>query len=676
MLGCGRKALRRLLSVGVWIGLLASLSTACHARDTSDFQIRGNYSGPLSSLNLNAVITPATVDQSNAGSLFVAAVYGGSILFLTPAGWAPWASGPLPPYVTAPLNQLFTGPLSQISVPISAGYDVSGLPCLLVYAGYGRDQQDMILNQTYGAIYQIPASRTLTSSLPCSTSEDADIARFLEQASFGPSDQAIAAVRQLGINGWLNQQFNTPATGYGDFPYMPGAAPSSCDSNCVRDNYSLFQLQRKFFQNAISAPDQLRQRIAFALQQILVVSGLDLNLAYANAEYQNLLLNLAFSNFETILTEVTLNPTMGRYLDMVNNGKPVSSIDQANENYARELLQLFSIGLYQLNQDGSVQTDNMGRPLPSYDEDIIKGFARVFTGWTYPPLPGAVSRRYNPPYYKGRMVVDPTNHDTGSKILLNGTVLGAGQTPDKDLADAIHLIFMHPNAGPFIGKQLIQKLVTSNPSPAYVSRVAAAFADNGQGVRGDMKAVIRAILLDPEARGGMKQDPVYGHLREPVLFIGHLMRALGGSSDGVYLKSQSAVMQQNVMMAPSVFNFYPPDYMLQSGLLAPEFGIHDANAAFACANFVYQMVYGNGAAADPSVAGSTGTHLDLTPFTTLAVNPAALVDRLDVLLTHGTLSPSARSTIINAVTALNGSSDRAKLAIYLLGTSSQFQVEQ
>ena len=650
------------------IGLLAGLSAACQARDTSDFQIRGDYSGPLTSLNLNAVITPAAVDQSSTGSLYLAAVYGGSVAFLTPAGWAPWTNGIFPSYVT--------GPLGQTHIPVSAGYDVSGLPCLLVYAGYGRDQTDMILSQTYGAIYQIPASRTLTTPLPCSTSQDADIARFLEQATFGPSDQAIAAVKQVGFNGWINQQFNTPATGYGDFQYVPGAVPATCDSICRRDNYSLFQLQRKFFQNAINAPDQLRQRVASALQQILVVSGVSNNLAYANAEYQNLLLNLAFSNFETLLAEITLNPTMGRYLDMVNNGKPRTAIDQANENYARELLQLFSIGLYQLNQDGSVQTDSSGRPLPSYDEDVIKGFARVFTGWTFPPQPDAASQRYNPTYYKGRMVVDPTNHDTGAKILLDGTVLPAGQTPDKDLADALHLIFMHPNVGPFIGKQLIQKLVTSNPSPAYVSRVAAAFADNGQGIRGDMKAVIRAILLDPEARGGMKADPVYGHLKEPVLFMIHLMRALGGNSDGVYLRSQSAGMAQNVMMAPSVFNFYPPDYALQSGLLGPEFGIHDANVVFASANFVYQMVYGNGANADPTVADSTGTRLDLAPFTALASDPAKLVDRLDVLLTHGTLSPPARNSIIDAVAALPGSSDRARLAIYLLATSSQFQVEQ
>ena len=668
MLGSCGKAMRRFVSRGICIGVLASLSAVSHARDTSDFQIQGNYSGSPSSLSLNAVITPATVDLSSVGSVYVTAIYGNSTLFLTPAGWTPWIGGAFPSYLT--------GPLGRTTIPLAANNDVSSLPCLSVFAGYGRDQTDLLLNQTYGAIYQIPASRALATPLPCSTSADADIARFLEQASFGPNDQSIAEVRQPGLNGWLSQQFNTPVTGYGDFPYVPGAASPSCDSICVRDNYTLFQLQLKFFQNVMSAPDQLRQRITFALQQILVVSGLDLNLAYANAEYQNLLLNLAFGNFETMLTEITLNPTMGRYLDMVNNGKPLSSIDQANENYARELLQLFSIGLYQLNQDGSVQTDSTGRPLPSYDEDVIKGFARVFTGWTYPPRPGVSSQRYNPTYYKGRMVVDPSNHDTGSKTLLNGTVLPAGQTPDKDLADAIRVIFMHPNVGPFIGKQLIQKLVTSNPAPAYVSRVAAAFADNGQGVRGDMKAVIRAILLDSEARGGMKQDAAYGHLKEPALFIGHLLRALGGSSDGVFLRSQSSRIGQNVMMAPSVFNFYPPDNMLQSGLLAPEFGIHDANAAFASANFVYQMVYGNGAAADTSVAGSTGTRIDLAPFTALASDPARLVDRLDVLLMHGTLSPSARSSIIGAVAALSSTSDRARLAIYLLGTSSQFRVEQ
>ncbi len=668
MIASGKSLLDRFLPLFLCACMLGGVAVPCGARDTSDFQIRGDYSGPVNSLTLNAVIAPAAIDLSSIGNVYVAALYGNTIWFRTPDSWAPWTSGPFLPFQTGPLN--------LTSVALTANNDLSGLECLSVIVGYGRDQLDMVQNQTFGTVYQVPASRARTSALPCSTSQDADIARFLEQASFGPTDQAIAAVKQLGMKGWLDQQFNTPATGYGNPPYVPGAIPGSCDSICRRDNYSVFPLQRAFFQNAISGADQLRQRVAFALQQIMVVSGVDINLAYAHAEYQNLLLSLAFSNFETLLTEVTLNPAMGRYLDMVNNNKPASANDQANENYARELLQLFSIGLYRLNPDATVQTDGTGRPVPSYDEDVIKGYARTFTGWTYPPQPGAPSLRFNPPYYKGRMVADAANHDTGAKTLLDGAVLPAGQTPAKDLADAIRVVFMHPNVGPFIGKQLIQKLVTSNPSPAYVSRVSAVFADNGQGVRGDMQAVIRAILLDPEARGGMKQEPAFGHLREPALFISQLVRALGTASDGVWLKTQSAGMNQNVMMAPSVFNFYPPDYALQSGLLGPEFGIHDATAAFATANFVYQLVYNNGAAADVTVPGSTGTRPDLAPFTALAGDPVRLVDRLDVLLTHGTLSPAARSAIITAVSAVSNSTDRARLAIYLLATSSQFQVEQ
>jgi uncharacterized protein (DUF1800 family) len=655
-------------ALGLWAGVLGVSPAAQAGRDTTDFQAQGSYTGDASALTLSTTIVPATVDRGTAGSYWVAAGYSNSILFLTPGGWLPWASGPFPAYATGSLNAL--------TVPIVTSTNVSGLECLELLVGYGRDATDMLANQTYGTVYQVPAIRARTSSLPCSTSQDADISRFLEQAAFGPADQAIAEVKQLGLNGWLNRQFVTTSTGYGNWPYLSGTAPTTCDSVCLRDNYSVFPLQRTFFQNALSAPDQLRQRVAFALSQIMVISANDLNMAYANAEYYNLLASLAFGNVETLLTEVTLNPAMGRYLDMVNNGKPATAAEQANENYARELLQLFSIGLYQLNQDGSVQTDAAGRPIPSYDEDVVKGFARVFTGWTYPPLAGAASGRYNPTNYKGRMVADPTNHDTSAKTLLNGAVLPPGQSPDKDLADAIHLIFLHPNVGPFIGRQLIQKLVASNPSPSYVSRVSAAFADNGQGVRGDMKAVLRAILLDPEARGGMKQATGYGHLREPALFIAHLLRALGGTSDGVWPRAQSSGMSQNVMMSPSVFNFYPPDYTLQNGLLGPEFAIHDANTSLARANFVYQLVYGNGAAADATVAGSTGTRVDIAPFASLAGDPARLVDRLDLLLTHGTLSPAARTAVINAIASVSDLASRARLAIYLMAASSQFQVEQ
>ncbi|WP_374348938.1 DUF1800 family protein, partial [Chitinimonas sp.] len=461
------------------------------------------------------------------------------------------------------------------------------------------------------------------------------------------------------------------------------ASPASI---CARDNYSLYQVQRQFLQNAISAPDQLRQRVAFALSQILVISGqvFAISKPYANVPYQNILLDNAFGNYETILTRITLSPAMGDYLDMVNNPKSTNANQQPNENYARELMQLFSIGLYKLNLDGSVQLDASGNPLPSYDENVIKGFARTFTGWTYAPVPGAVSKSFNPNYYGADMIAVESYHDTGSKQLLDGATLPAGQTSAQDLSAAIHNVFMHPNVGPFIGKQLIQHLVTSNPSPAYISRVAATFNNNGSGVRGDMGAVVRAILLDPEARGGMHAEGSYGHLREPALFMAHFYRSLGGISDGVWLKDRSNEMGQNLFYPDTVFNYYPADYSLSSGQAAPEFGIQNTATALARANFVYSAALSTPSgnivyAAQPNttVSGATGTYLDLTPYIALASNPGALVDRLNMLLMHGTMPPDTRSQLILAVS--NVSTDpkvRAQTAIYLVANTPQFMVER
>jgi len=532
---------------------------------------------------------------------------------------------------------------------------------------------------------------------------DADIARFLQQATFGPTDASIASVRQRGLSGWLTDQFATPKTGYvppgssGDWPYYPELKPTSCtsDSNsssdasiCARDHYSLYQVQRQFFKNAISAPDQLRQRVAFALSQILVISGTESSLTKPSAfvPYQNILLDNAFGNYKTILTRITLSPAMGNYLDMVNNPKaPPSGNPQPNENYARELMQLFSIGLYQLNLDGSVQTDASGFAVPSYDENVIKGFAKALTGWTYATVPGVASAAsFNPIYYGADMIAVEKNHDTTSKQLLGTTVLLANQTATADLDATIDSVFMHPNVGPFIGKQLIQRLVTSNPSPGYVSRVATAFNDNGSGVRGDMQAVIRAILLDPEARGGMRSDANYGHLREPALFVANFYRTLGGISDGVWLKDRSSEMGQNLFFPDTVFNYYPADYNLTTGQAAPEFGIQNTSTSLARANFVYSAVLtsptGNIVyAAQPvaTVTDATGTYLELTPYVTLAADPAALIDKLNTLLLHGTMAPETRSQLITGVTA--ASSDpkvRAQTAIYLVANLPQFLVER
>ncbi len=525
---------------------------------------------------------------------------------------------------------------------------------------------------------------------PTVTMTAADTARLLEQATFGPTPSEVTRVSVLGFDAYILEQIGKPATGYTGFSYVPHTPPAGCKydpaaptgpaSICARDSYSLYQVQRQFFENALTGQDQLRQRVAFALSQIFVVSGTEIYEAYGMAAYQNLLLNDAFVNFRQLMEDVTLSPVMGHYLNMANNAKadPANGT-LPNENYARELMQLFSIGLNKLNADGSPTLDASNQPQPTYDPSVIQGFAAVFTGWTNPPLNGSAVQFNDPINYQGVMPSVASAHDAGSKLLLNAVTAPAGQTPEADLKLALDTIFNHPNVGPFIGKQLIQHLVTSNPSPAYVARVAAVFADNGQGVRGDLAAVVKAILGDPEARGDAPADPNSGHLREPALFITTAMRALGGQSDGVYLRSQSSAMGQTLFTPPTVFNYYPPGYQLPGTTsLAPEFFIQNAATALARANFMNQLIFNGGATADPTVSGGTGTTLNLAALvSTPAVASDALVDQLNTRLMHGGLSGGAHAAIVTAVDAAPTSDPLGpvKAAVYLITTSPQFQVE-
>ncbi len=508
--------------------------------------------------------------------------------------------------------------------------------------------------------------------------KDADAARLLEQASFGVSEASLAGVRAKGIAAWLEEQLNAPPSRYPEYPDYPVSRPESCVDACARDNYSLFPLQLAFFQQSLGGEDQLRQRVAFALSQVLVVSALKINQPTGMAPYQQILRDLAFGNYEDILMQVTLNPAMGRYLDMVNNQKPAGSV-RPNENYAREILQLFSIGLNQLKPDGSLRLDARGKTIPTYGQEEIEGFAYTFTGWTFPTRPGAQPKPRNPLYYAGQMLAVPANHAAGEKLLLDGTKNPAGQSMGQDLKNAIHVIFSHPNVGPFIGKQLIQKLVTGNPSGAYVARVAAAFDDNGQGVRGDMKAVVRAVLLDPEARGPLKLDPQFGKLREPVLQLTNLVRGFNGASDGVPLRLYSTGMSQGIYAAPTVFNYYPPDYLLPGGsVLAPEFAIHNSANSFNRSNATYDLIYRTKFAPDATVSGATGTALDFSAWQPFAGNPDALLDRLDRLLLHGTMSAAMRDTLKTAIGAVPASDTlgRVRMAAYLIAGSAAYQVQR
>jgi uncharacterized protein (DUF1800 family) len=519
----------------------------------------------------------------------------------------------------------------------------------------------------------------------------ADAARLLEQATFGVTASDIAHLQSIGIDAYISEQLAYPSTQYTGFTYTPHTAPASCKNDasnppdaaslCARDQYSAFQVQRDFFIHALNNPDQLRQRVAFALSQVLVVSSVEIYEAYGLADYQNILLKDALGNYRTLLQDVTLSPTMGHYLDMANSAATNPQNGTVpNQNYAREILQLFSIGLVELNPDGTQQLDSHGAPIPTFNGATIEGFASVFTGWTYPPLAGMTSKWTNPINFDGTMVVFPDHHQSGAKALLNGYTVAAGQTPAEDLANALDSIFNHPNVGPFVSQRLIQHLVTSNPSPAYVARVAAVFANNGQGVRGDLAAVVRVILTDSEARGELPPTNLFGHLREPVLFITSALRSLGGQSDGVLLRSASSAMGQSVFSAETVFSFYPPSYQIPgTQTLAPEFGIDNAATALARANFINTLIMQGGAQPDTTVAGSTGTTVNLTPFAAVA-NSTALVAQLNQTLMHGSLPADASNIIITAANAAQiGSTDplaAARSASYLLLTSPQYQVER
>ncbi len=536
-------------------------------------------------------------------------------------------------------------------------------------------------------------SNSPAATPPPAPSVDAtDAARLLEQATFGVTASDVAHVQSLGISAYINEQMAYPSTQYTGYSYTPHTAPVGCigdgsnppdaSSLCARDKYSPFRVQRDFFMHALNNPDQLRQRVAFALSQTsMVVSSVTIYEAYGLADYQNILLKDALGNYRTLLQDVTLSPTMGRYLDMANSNETNPQNGTVpNQNYAREVLQLFSIGLLELNPDGTLQLDASGAPIPTFDGATINGFASVFTGWTYPPLPGATSQWTNPINFDGMMVAFPDHHQPGAKALLNGYTLPANQTPEQDLANALDNIFNHPNVGPFIGKQLIQHLVTSNPSPAYVARIAALFANNGQGVRGDLSAVVRAILTDTEARGDAPATNAVGHLREPALFITSTLRNLGGRSDGVLPRGASSAMGEPIFSPQTVFNFYPPSYQIAgTPTLAPEFGIDNAATALARANFVNTVIMQGGAAADPTVSGSTGTSINLTPLAG-AANNTALIAQLNQTLMHGALSSDASNIILTAADSIAANSTdplaTARAATYLILTSAQYQVER
>jgi len=483
----------------------------------------------------------------------------------------------------------------------------------------------------------------------------------------------------------------------------------------LRDNYSPYPLQKQFMVSALTGQDQLRQRVAFALHEMIVTSSKDLNF-YETSWYAPYLQTIdrdAFTNFRTLLFDITLNPAMGRYLDMAGNSRVAP-----NENYARELMQLFSIGTDMLNPDGTPILDANGNRVPTYGQTEITNFARVFTGWVIPSknitlngVPNVSVLDYITPMTFSNNTGANGPFDIGAKTLLNGQQLAACSNCTGNAANmaayktaelnaAIDNLFNHQNTGSYLCTQLIHHLVVSNPSPAYVGRCAATFANNGSGVRGDMKAIITEILLDPEARGDSKSDPNYGKLREPVQFMANLLRGFNATSDGVLVansfflspnvSSLSTQLGQDVFSPPTVFSYFPADFGLPgTSLFAPEFGILDTSSTYQRANLVNTLfIANNGAGAGNGLPVSSpnrpsGTQMNYSAYQAMAANctgvgSCQLVDTLNANLMHGTMSSSMRTSIINAVTGISSGdpAGRTRTAIYLVTTSSQYQVQR
>ena len=514
------------------------------------------------------------------------------------------------------------------------------------------------------------ASNSSTVNIPLTyfSTTAAAAARILDQSTFGPTAAMIQHVQTIGIDAYIKEQFAEPTTTLATITTNP------LPPVCVNNNSAYPCAESEWWTAAITGPDQLRQRVAFALSEMFVVSTQSIP-GQAIPAYHNTLANDAFTDFSTIMKDVTLSPAMGAYLNMLNSAvAPAGEIP--NENYPRENMQLFTIGLDMLNQDGTLQLDGSGNPIPTYTEAQVQAFAKAYTGWTFGIAGGGTPTKFpnSTQDYNDPMAAVNSAHDTTSKTLLNGTVLPAGQTAQQDLTQALANIFAHSNVGPFVCKQLIQHLVTSTPSPAYVSRVAAIFADNGNGVRGDMQAVIRAVLTDQEARAGDTNSSYNGgHLREPILFITAMMRGLAFTNtdaNGSYftLSSQSSKLSEEPYRANAVFNFFPPDYVIPSTTLnAPEFGIENTASSILELSLADSIVNNkiNSFNVDLSNTSTLGT---------MAANPATLTDYLGMLFMHSQMPANMRTTIINTITPLTSNAQRARIATYLVITSSQYKI--
>lgn len=543
----------------------------------------------------------------------------------------------------------------------------------------------------------------------------ADASRFLQQASFGATAAEIDRVVSLGYAGWINDQFSRTASSHFQMnqaihnelsPFLT----TQDDKDCKFSYPCQLARHDTWWEIGVRGQDQLRQRVAFALSQFFVISDVSDNVGYSQqavSDYYDTLVVNGLGNYRTLLEEVALNPLMGRYLGMLQNEKAdPRNNTEPDENFAREVMQLFSIGLIELNIDGTPRLDAQGNTIPTYDNTRITNLARALTGWNF----GTTSNWYvwednvKLPGLIVNMAPVESFHDTAAKTLLNGVNVPAGGTSRADLQIALDNLANHPNVGPFLARHLIQRMVTSNPSPAYIARVATVFNNNGSGVRGDMRAVVRAILLDTEARdASVAQQYGSGKVKEPMLRFAAVLRAFGaqgqtvsgaaGPTTRALLRNRGVGvdMSQSVMSSPSVFNFYRPNFLptgdlRQRGLFAPELQILNEASSITTLNHLYSRL--NRTDRDDTGIALTTTdprfyitqyRFDLSAEKPLAVSPEALVDRLNLLLMGGRMPTDMRTILINAAYEIpmnDGGGDRVEDMIFLIASSSQFAVQR
>jgi uncharacterized protein (DUF1800 family) len=628
-----------------------SAATGSTAFGTATIQLTGN--GSLATVN---------VSFSNLSSTEVVAHLkispAGDYVLALPAGQvtgAQWTFTPTGTYTSAALlSALMSG---NIYVDIDS-------------ANYPNGELNGTFVQSAGSqAFSVPAAPPAISLNNATTN---DAARLLMQATFGPKQSEIDALTNTSLDTWITTQEAMPFTSH--------RAATVADFNAFggnNGNITFANRQAAWWKTVVTGPDQLRQRVAFALSELMVVSDVALGQAYTEglSNYYDILGNGAFGNFRTLLENVTLSPIMGNYLSTVRNAKadPVAGTSP-DENYAREVMQLFTVGLNLLQPDGTLKLDVNGLPIPTYDQTVVTQMAAVFTGWSY------FSTKTNPSFLTGAadyidpMMMYPAYHDEAQKTILNGVVIPANQTGAQDLKVALDALFNHPNTAPFVSKQLIQRLVTSNPSPAYVYRVAQVFANDGTGVRGNLGAVVRAILTDYEARSpSLVTNIAYGKLKEPILRSTALLRTFnatpaGGRYSAGSFSNSDVNLDESALRAPTVFNFFHPGYVLPgpvaaAGLVAPEFEITDATFSLDVPNYLRNLIF-------PS--GTPPATLDLSAEQTLSANVPAQLVHLNLVMCGGTMPSAALARITTALNALPTSTtavERAETAVLLFATS-------